>query len=224
VITEANASLGSERLRGFDIGADLSVGSWGLARVTAFRGRVDGSILEVTVDNAGSTGRVIAPCGFVPAGGACKQRRSIDEFRTAGVETELEVHPHRDWMIRGSYSYNPTEILRAATQPQLVGKEARGNPKHAASAILSYDKERVGDVSVVHRYASSRYDDDLNTLDLSPVRVTDVRLGRRVTPQARLFVTVENLFGDTYDVARAVSGLVRVGGPRFVEAGVQYRW
>jgi outer membrane cobalamin receptor len=223
-ITEANPTLGSERLIGLDVGADLSIGSWGLARVTGFRSRLDDPILEVTVDTAGSTGRTIAPCGFVPAGGACKQRRSVDRFRTTGIEAEMEARPHRDWMLRGSYTFNPTRITRAEMQPRLVGKEGRGTSRHAGSLIVAYDNARVAAVSVVHRYAGARYDDDLNTLELSPVNVTDVRIGRQVTRQARLFVTVENLFDERYDVARATNGLVRVGGPRFVEAGMQYRW
>ena len=224
IITESNPGLGAERLVGLDVGADYRVGSWGLARVTAFWSRVNDPILEVTVEAAGNVGRAIQPCGFVPAGGVCKQRQAIDAFRTTGMEVELEAHPHAFLMIRGSYTYNPTEIVRAPTQPQLVGKEARGAARNSWSTVVAYENPSLLDVIVVNRYVGARWDDDLNSLPLGSLNVTDIRIARQATPRTRLFLSVENLFDEEYEVTRAASGLVRIGGPRFLEAGVQYRW
>jgi outer membrane receptor protein involved in Fe transport len=224
VITEANPTLGPERLLGVDVGADYTVGSALLARVTGFWSRVRGSIFEVTVDTAGRTARTIAPCGAVPAGGTCRQRRSIDVFRTSGVETELEWRPVTDWLVRGGYTWNPTEVVKAVKQPLLVGKAGKGAARQSVSGQLSYDNPRLGDATVSVRYVGERWDDDANTLYLDPFTVTDLRLGRLLTSRARLFASVENLFNVEYPATRAASGLVRIGGPRFVEAGVRYQW
>jgi outer membrane receptor protein involved in Fe transport len=54
--------------------------------------------------------------------------------------------------------------------------------------------------------------------------VTDVRVARRLTRDASVFLTVENVFDREYAATRAASGFVRLGGPRFVEGGLQLRW
>lgn len=224
VITEANSGLRPERLTGAEIGADYTFSPLLLGRVTVFRNRVRDPILEVTVSPAGATGRTISPCGFVPAGGACRQRKNIDEFRTDGVEAELEARPHRYWSVRGSYLWNPTKITEASEHPVLVGKVARGAARQQFTAILAYDNPAIIGIGVTTRFVGSRFDDDLSTLELDRFHVTDVRVNRQVTRRSSLFLTVENLFDKEYDVRRATSGLVRIGGPRFIDGGVRYQW
>ncbi len=224
IITEANPELKPESLTGVDIGADLSLGPSVVARVTGFWNVVRDPALEVTLALAGNTGRVIAPCGFVPAGGTCRRRENIEEFRTLGIETEIEARPHRDWTLGASYSFNPTEITKAPTQQQLVGKRARGTAEHQATILVGFDKPDLFALNTTTRYVGSRFDDDVNVLPLEAFTVVDVRLSRRLTSSATAFVTVENIFDKDYLATRAANGFVRIGGPRFIEGGLQYRW
>ncbi len=224
VITESNLQLSPERLTGVDVGADLVLGSAVVTRLTAFYSAVRDPVLEVTLALAGSTGRVIAPCGFVPAGGTCRRRENIDEFLTKGIEAELEARPHRYWTLGASYVWNPTEITKAPTQQQLVGKVARGTAKHQGTALVGFDHHDIVSLSLTTRFVGSRFDDDLNALPLESFSVTDVRVSRRLTRSANAFVTVENVFDRTYEATRAANGFVRIGGPRFIEGGIQYRW
>lgn len=224
VITESNPQLSPESLTGIDVGADLVLGSSVVSRLTAFYSVVRDPILEVTLALAGSTGRVIAPCGFVPAGGTCRRRENIDEFLTSGLEAELEARPHRYWTLGASYVWNPTEITKAPTQQQIVGKVARGTAKHQGTALVGFDHPDIVSLGLTTRYVSSRFDDDLNALRLESFVVTDVRVSRRLTRSANAFVTVENVFDRQYEATRAANGFVRLGGPRFIEGGIQYRW
>jgi outer membrane receptor protein involved in Fe transport len=224
IITEANPQLKPESLTGIDVGADLILGPSVVARVTGFWNVVNDPALEVTLELAGNTGRNIAPCGFVPAGGTCRRRENIEEFKTMGIETEIEAQPHRYWTLGASYSFNPTEITKAPTQQQLVGKQARGTAEQQATLLVSFDKPDLFALNVTTRYVGSRFDDDLNALPLTSFTVMDVRLSRRLTSAANAFITVENIFDKDYHVTRAANGLVRIGGPRFIEGGLQYRW
>lgn len=222
-IVEANPSLDTERLTGYEAGIDFTAGR-AVARLTAFHTRVHDPIFELTVEVAGATGRVIAPCGFVPAGGTCRQRRNVDLVESRGFEAELDLQVTRDFGLRGSYGYNPTEVLRAASQPELVGKEARASARHSYSVIAAYDHPSVANVAVTVRSASRRFEDDLNRLELESFVVTDVRLSKLVTRQAQIFVGVENALDTDYPISRANSGLVRLGGPRMIEGGIRYHW
>jgi outer membrane receptor protein involved in Fe transport len=224
IITEANPLLKPESLTGIDVGADLVLGPFVVARVTGFWSIVRDPALEVTLALAGNTGRVIAPCGFVPAGGTCRRRENIEEFRTAGIETELEARPYRYVTFGVSYAFNPTEITKAPTQQQLVGKIARGTAKHQGTVLVGFDNPDMFALNVMTRYVSSRFDDDINVLSLESFTVTDARVSRRLTSNANVFMTVENVFDREYPATRAANGFVRLGGPRFIEGGLRYHW
>lgn len=222
-IVEANPSLDTERLTGYEAGIDVTAGR-AVVRLTAFHTRIHDPIFELTVEAAGNTGRVIAPCGFVPAGGTCRQRRNVDLVESRGLEAELDLQVTPDLALRGSYGFNPTEVLRAASQPELVGKKARASARHSYTLTAAYDRPTIANVAVTVRSASRRFEDDLNRLDLESFVVADVHASKAVTRQARLFVGVENVFDAAYPISRANSGLVRMGGPRMIEGGIRYHW
>lgn len=224
VVTEANADLRPETLTGVDLGADYTPAPGVVARVTAFWNVVRDPIQEITIGLAGSSPAVIAPCGQIAAGGACRQRQNLDEFQTHGLEAEVEVDPNRFWFLRGSYTWNPTEITKATAQPQLVGMAARANSRHQFSASVGYSNPAYVNANVTTRFVGQRFDDDLNTLTLESFYVTDVRVSRQVTAKARLFASVENAFDREYPISRAASGFVRVGTPRLFQGGIQYTW
>jgi len=69
-----------------------------------------------------------------------------------------------------------------------------------------------------------RFDDDQNLLPLRSFATTDVRVSRRVTRQATLFVAVENVFDREYEVTSTSNGFVRIGSPRWFEGGARYQW
>ncbi len=224
VLTEANASLRPETLKGVDIGVDFSPSAALGARLTAFWNTVHNPVQEITIGFAGSAPRLIAPCGQIAAGGACRQRQNLEAFYTHGIETEVEAYPHRFWALRGSYTWNPTEITKASMQPQLVGKAARGNSRHQYSASVAYSNSALANVSLTTRFVGRRFDDDVNSLVLESFYVTDARVSRQLTSKATLFASGENIFNRDYPISRAASGLVRVGSPRLFEGGMQYRW
>lgn len=224
VLTEANANLRPETLRGVDLGVDFSPNALFAARLTSFWNTVHDPVQEITIGQAGTSPRVIAPCGQIAAGGACRQRQNLDAFYTHGIETDVEAYPHRFWSLRGSYTWNPTEITKAPTQPQLVGKAARGNSRHQYSVGVAYSNPSLANASLTTRFVGRRFDDDLNSLELESFYVTDVRASRQLTSRARLFASVENVANREYAISRAASGFVRVGSPRLFEGGMQVRW
>ena len=224
VIAEANSRLSSEHVTGAELGADLTLGTRLLARVTAFTSQVRDPIVEVTIGTAGATGRPIVPCGFVPAGGTCRQRQNLERFRAAGMETELEWRIDRAWQLAGSYLFNPTEVTRAPNNPELVGNEGSRTPRHSLTTTLRFDDPAVVDAAVTGRYIGSRFEDDLNQFRLPSFFLVDARLARRITAGWTAFVTVENVADREFITAIPSSGLQRVGAPRTFIAGTRVQW
>ncbi|MGH7500394.1 MAG: TonB-dependent receptor [Longimicrobiales bacterium] len=220
IVVESTPSLRPERMTGFEIGADYSLGST-LVRFTAFRTTIHDLIVEATVEQAGSAGRNIAPCGFVPAGGVCKERRNVPAYRAAGIEAEVETRPTSHVGLSASVLWNPTEVVSADDNPELVGKQGSRTPRYAVSASARYSNPTLIDAVLSARWVGKRYDDDLNSLELRPFFVLDARVGRQFGNHLELFGAVENVLDEAYPVTRAQSGLVRLGGPRTFLAGLR---
>jgi iron complex outermembrane receptor protein len=85
----------------------------------------------------------------------------------------------------------------------------------------SYFNPSAFDASLAGRWVGRRFDDDGNTLQLDAFFVLDARIGREIRRGLDAFIAVENLLDEQYEVTRAASGLVRVGTPRFIQAGVR---
>jgi outer membrane cobalamin receptor len=224
LVTEANSGLKAERLFGADLGADFALGPSALARLTAFWNRVDDPIYETTVAPAPPGGGNVAPCGFIPAGGVCRQRNNLEQYLTKGIEAEVEARPTRTLTLRGSYLFNPTRIEKAARAPSIVGLEGKGTARQQFSASVAYDNPSVVDLAITTRYVGRRFEDDQNLLALPSFSTTDVYVSRRVTRQTGLFFSVENVLDREYAVTHASNGFIRIGTPRWFDGGVRYQW
>jgi outer membrane cobalamin receptor len=224
VVAEANSALESEHVTGAEIGADLTLSPDVLVRITGFWARVENPIVEATIDETGAAPRVIPPCGFVPANGVCRQRRNLDLFRSAGLEAEIEATPAAGWLVRGSWTYNPTEVLEADDHPDLVGNRGSRTPLHSATASVAFDRPSLFGANLTGRYVGERFEDDLNQFAIDSFFLLDARVEKRLLERWTVSLTVENLFDEEYVTARPSSGLNRVGAPRTVLAGMRVRW
>jgi outer membrane receptor protein involved in Fe transport len=220
IVTAANDRLDPERLVGVEGGLDLAVTTRTLARITGFWNRVDKPIFNVTIEEAGMTGRPIPPCGFVPAGGVCRERRNVGAAVTRGLEGELEWLPNPTWRASASYLYDQTEVVEAPDQSELVGKWIRQAPRHQLVMGADYASPMGIDVLARGRYVGERFDDDRNTLPLDDFFVLDLRIGYRF-PRGKAYVGVENLFDAYAEAARTTDGLVRTASPRLFLLGIE---
>jgi outer membrane receptor protein involved in Fe transport len=224
-ITEANANLDEERLIGGEIGIDYAPIRNLRGRVTAFWNEVSDPVANVTIGPGPGT---VAPCGFVPAGGVCRQRQNLDRTRIRGIETELEYRPHPSWTFSGSYLFNDTEVLSASNQPELEGKRIAQVPRHQFALKLNYTNPALVNVSVQGRYVGDQFEDDINSLKLGNFFVVDLMLWRSIpipkVSASELFFAVENLFDRTYEVGKTTDGIVTIGAPLLVHGGIRVRF
>lgn len=221
-ITESNPALRPEHLIGAEVGADLTLAEGLLVRLGGFWNRVQDAVVDITVGVATADGEVVDPCGAILKDQVCRQRRNVASLRTAGLETEIEYHPAAQWSLWGSYTYNPTRVT-APGQP-MDGKRARGSTRHVATGFVTWEHPRLLGVSLEGRYVGTRYDDDLNTLELSDFAVLGLRINRRFGSRVSAYLKIENLFDTQFEVSRGTTGLVEIGGPRWAVAGIRAGW
>jgi outer membrane receptor protein involved in Fe transport len=219
-ITEANAALEPESLLGAELGLVHRGSRGSLVRVTGFWNRLDDPVSNVTL--ALGPG-VIAPCGFVPDGGSCRQRQNLDEVRVRGLEAEASWRsPSSPWAASLSYLLSDPEVRSAPAQPELEGKRVAQVPEHQLVGRL----ERIGrstTAALQARWVGEQSEDDLNERLLDDFVSLDLYLARRIGASLELFAAVENLFDETIEAGLSGDGLLTVGAPRMVHGGVRLR-
>lgn len=221
-ITESNTALEQERLLGAELGADITLGNGFVARLTTFRNHVKSPIMDVTIGMAGAQPTPIPPCGTVPARQSCAQRQNVDGLQSNGLEAELDWRPSSVWTLDAGYSYSPTRIS-APGKPQ-DGKWAIRSARHMISTSVGFDHPRWLGAAIEGRYVGSRYDNDLNTIELAEFYLLGLRLNRSLGRGMIAQFKIENLLNEEFEVTRSTTGLVEMGAPRWVTAGIRAAW
>jgi iron complex outermembrane receptor protein len=222
-VTEANAELDAERMKGVEGGIDLTPMPSLLGRVTVFRNRVSSPIMDVTIGTAGTTAQVIQPCGTMPARQTCGQRRNVPGLLSSGVETEIEWHPSEMWNFGAAYAFTPTTVI-APGQPAVNGRSAIRAARHTIAATAGFDSPRWVSAAVEARHVGSRFDDDLNEIRLDGFYLVGVRVNRAIGRGLTAHAKVENLLDEMFEIARTRAGLADMGAPRWITAGIRAAW
>jgi outer membrane receptor protein involved in Fe transport len=218
-ITEANAALAPETLTGAELGVDFR-GRRASLGLNAFWNEVDDPIANVTV---GAGGAAVAPCGFVPAGGVCRQRQNLERTEINGAEIELVLRPTPHWRFVTSYLYSDAEILDAPQQRELEGNRLAQVPESQGSMTLEWNDPSLFSIGVMGRFVDEQFEDDLNSLELGSSVVVDVAIHVPVGERFNFFAGVENVFDEEIESGLTADGLLTVGTPLIVHGGVRLR-
>ncbi|HKP15742.1 MAG TPA: TonB-dependent receptor [Gemmatimonadaceae bacterium] len=221
-VTEGNAELDAERMRGIEGGIDLTPSASLLGRVTVFRNRVTSPIMDITIGTAGTTAQVIAPCGLMPARQTCGQRRNVPGLMSKGVESEVEWRTAGLWTFGAGHAFLPTRVI-APGQPA-DGKRAIRAAKHTVNLRAAFDSPRWFGAAVEARHVGARYDDDLNEVQLDAFWLLGLRVNRAIGRGLTAHVKVENLLDEDFEIARTRAGLADMGAPRWITAGIRAAW
>ncbi len=72
-------------------------------------------------------------------------------------------------------------------------------------------------------YESARFEDDLNSRELSPATVLDLRVDQAITPSLTLFAALDNATDEAVETAEAADGTESFAAPRAFRLGVRFR-
>ncbi|MEE4218098.1 MAG: TonB-dependent receptor [Xanthomonadales bacterium] len=220
VILVNNPDLEPERLVGLEAGADFDLGGSTLLRLTLFRNTVKDLVQNITRGQTGDQPGIVEPCGLMGANETCRELDNVGEMRATGLELEGDVQLSPGWDLQLSYLFNDTEISKSPDNPQLVGNQVRQAPKHAFTTRLR-NSNRWFNGSLLARYVGKRYEDDLNQLEVDDFLLFDLRFSRRLSESTELFLAIENLLDEAYEIKVENNGAIEIGRPRFVGLGLR---
>lgn len=216
-ITAANENLRAETLWGADLGVDWGDSFRG-GSLTAFWNELYDPVFNVTLASGPGS---IEPCGFVPAGGTCRQRRNLDRVRVRGLEADFHQRLGQEWTTQLGWAFSDAEIVTARDNPQLVGSRLPQVPRHTLVGGLDWQRGRLR-AGAALRWSSDRYEDDRNSLELDGYTTVEASASWQLTPLWMLVASVENLLDREIEVSRTSDGVLGLGAPRFVQIGVRY--
>jgi outer membrane receptor protein involved in Fe transport len=217
-ITEANPSLKPETLYGVEggFGGEGPI-KWA---ATLFWNDLKDPITNVTIGMGPGTFPI---AGFVPDGGALRQRQNAGEIKAWGVETEAsgQAAPWLAWRVAADYTH--ARVHGGATAPQLTGLRPAQTPRWTVTAGLNARPTDRITLSADARYESARWEDDLNSRLLKGGTMVDARAAWALDDTSEVYVAAENLFGEELAVAQNAGGVTSYAEPFTFRVGFAYR-
>jgi outer membrane receptor protein involved in Fe transport len=216
-ITEANAALQPETLRGVEAGLafERDVVAWG---ATVFWNEIEDAIVNVTIAEGPGT---FPRAGFVPEGGVLRQRQNAGTIGAWGVELNGSIEVSEALSLNAAASWTDAEVDGGTAAPQLTGLRPAQAPEWSATAGLDWRAMDRLTLSGAARYESARFDDDLNSRVLDGAVTLDARAEWTLNDQAMLWLAADNLFDEEVEVSETGLGVAGYGPPQTVSAGIR---
>lgn len=216
-ITEANAALTPETLKGVETGLAFERDGvrWG---ASVFWNQIEDAIVNVTLGSGPAT---FPRAGFVPAGGVLRQRQNAGTIDAWGVEVAGTLDLSSAVSLNAAASWTDAEIDGGSSAAQLTGLRPAQAPEWSATAGLDWRATDRLTLALAARYESSRFDDDLNSRVLDAAVTLDARAEWAFTPSATLWMAADNLFDEDVEVSETGTGVAGYGPPRTLSIGLR---
>jgi outer membrane receptor protein involved in Fe transport len=205
-VTNNNPMLRAERLTGAETGVRATAFHQKFeSRGTMFWADIVNPVTNVTLS---STPTLIT-----------RQRENLGRIRSLGAELDSVVHVSNSVQISAGYQFTHAYVVDSTQS--LVGNLVPEVPKQQLTWEARYWNPTRIMLSVEGRFASSQFDDDLNTLVLGRYYVMDLFAGRQFRGGFVAYAAVENLLNQRYAVAIA-SPIQNLGPPILARIGLRY--
>jgi len=205
-VTQNNPGLRAERLTGAETGI----------RATAFHQKFESRATVFWTDIVNPVTNVTL--SSTPAL-TTRERENLGRIRSLGGELDGILHVSNTLQLSAGYQFTHAYVENS-TQA-LVGKRVPEVPQHQLTWEARYWNPQRVMLSLEGRYATSQFDDDLNTLVLGRYFVMGVFAGRQFRAGLVGYVALENVLNDRYAVAIA-SPVQNLGPPILARIGIRY--
>ncbi|MDV6332279.1 TonB-dependent receptor [Asticcacaulis sp. 201] len=209
-VTEANADLKPETLSGAEIG-------W---RASGRRVRFDADLFyNVVTDPIANITLGIGPgtfplAGFVPAGGAYRQRQNAGRIRAYGLEAQGQYD------LTDAISVTATvTVTHARTDGGLHPAQA---PDYGASVGVAGRWMKL-DWRADVLFEGRSFEDDLNALPLDAYSKINLSADYPLTPRVQVGVRIDNAFDAAVPIQRSNDGTLNYDTGRVVWLRLSYR-
>src|SRR6266852_1910010 len=157
-----------------------------------------------------------------------RQRRNLRSTISQGVEVEASSQLSNSVTVSGGYQYTRATVTNFSVDPaltglnpSLVGLNVPQIPRHQFDFQARYSRPFIL-LAVQGRFGGNQFDDDQNKLLLRRYFALDATASHTLRPGVELFVAVENLLHQRYDVGR--TPVLSVGPPILARARLRLQF
>lgn len=214
VLTLANYQLGPERLRGGEVGLQLSPSRHLAWRTTWYDNRITDPVSNVTLSASGAN--------------VTQQRQNLGATRVSGIQTSVDLRAGSAWKLSAAYIHERARVTANPANAALIGKFLPQVPRHRGTLHATFTDPRLFTASVEVLAMTRQFDDDLNTravpgfsdAGLPGYGVVSLSVTRALHRRLDAFIGVQNLFDREFYVGTLPT---TTGSPRVVTGGVRVR-
>lgn len=203
IVTQANAELENERLRGFEVGLDATPSDNVSFSLTAFDNRLKNAIANVTL-----TPRL-------------RQRQNLPAIDAQGIEAEMKA-TFGNLRFDGSLGFTEATISGQGDSLALDGNRPPQVPRWSGSARVAWSPLADWTLAATLRHTGEQFEDDSQAVPLPGATTIDMFAEAPLTKHFSLIARAENLF-DEVIVTRNSGGLLDLGAPQTFWLGIRLR-
>jgi outer membrane receptor protein involved in Fe transport len=198
----ANEKLNPERLTGGDakIEADL-MNHRVLARVSGHYDEIKDQIV------------------FITEGPLTARRENVGRARSTGGEAHVKFLATTHLSFQAGYACTDARITSFPADRTREGRLIPMVSRHQVVAGLTVSHPQWGEATLLARYLSRQFADDLNAQPIADFVVLDASVKRKIGSAVKLFLDLENLTDRQY-IATQTGPIKTLGAPFVVLAGV----
>jgi outer membrane cobalamin receptor len=203
----ANENLTPERLIGGDakLEADLLPDRRLTLRLTGHHDEVKDQILLVT-ESASSA-----------------RRRNVGRTRTRGWDIEATARPHELVSLTLGYAHADAVVTSFPGNASREGLRVPNVSRHQITVSTTLGSPESAQLTVMGRYLSKQFADDLNTQAIADFIVVDASLQKNIGRHWRLSLDAENLTNASY-IATQTGPVKTLGAPMLIMGGIRMEY
>src|SRR2546427_7309451 len=158
-----------------------------------------------------------------PASPTIQQRQNVGRTRTIGGEADLTARPWEQVSITAGYAYADSVVTSFPGNQTREGLRGPPVSRHQATPAPTLGHPDRVQVTLLGRYLSHQFADDLNTQPVADFVVLDASIQKKLGRFVRLFLDAENLTDRRY-IATQTGAIKTPRGPVLVMAGLSLEY
>lgn len=195
-------------------------------RLTGAEAKVEGELLEsrsfhwrVSVHYDEVKDQIL----FVSQGATAAQRQNVGRAVAAGGAIDLTYRIDPLLSLSAAYAYVDSYISSFPGSPDREGKRTPNVSRNQVAIGATLGRPDWIELTIMGRYLSRQYANDLNTQPVADFVVLDASLQHRVRNGLRVFLSGENLTDRQY-IATQTGPVKTLGNPMLIMGGVQIEY
>jgi iron complex outermembrane recepter protein len=160
---------------------------------------------------------------FVTESGLSARRRNVGRTRTRGGDVELTAQP-REWVsLKLGYAYADAVVTSFPGSASREGLRVPNVSRHQVTMGATLGSLDTVQLTVMGRYLSKQFADDLNTQAIADFVVVDASLQKNIGKHWRLTLDAENLTNKSY-IATQTGPVKTLGAPMLIMGGIRMEY